>query len=99
MFVFEAALFKFKQKKPSRAALFQLPPTSATAHRYTVTLSYALITPGLTAPYPVSGYAAGCSQERRAPTLVSVFEAALFKAKQKKPSRAAQYQAPPTSAT
>ena len=36
VFVFEAALFKFKQKAPSRAALFQLPPTSATAHRYTV---------------------------------------------------------------
>ncbi len=36
VFVFEATLFKFKQEAPHNAALFQLPPTSATAPRKSV---------------------------------------------------------------
>ncbi len=36
VFVFDAALFKFTYDAPSKVELFQLPPTSATAHPITV---------------------------------------------------------------
>ena len=113
VFVFEAALFKFKQEAPHNAALFQLPPTSATAPRKSVYFKLGsfyttwlllflygtrLSMRGWPPRVPAGGYAAGCSQERQAPTLVSVIEAALLKNKQEAPQNAAQFQPPPTSA-
>ena len=113
VFVFEAALFKFKQEAPHNAALFQLPPTSATAPRksvyfkpgsfYTTWLllflyGTRLSMRGWPPRVPAGGYAAGCSQERQAPMYVSVREAAPFKYKQEAPHNAATFQPPPTSA-
>ena len=113
VFVFEAALFKFKQEAPHNAALFQLPPTSATAPRksvyfkpgsfYTTWLLLFLYGTrvsirGWPPRVPAGGYAAGCSQERQAPTNVPVSEAATSKAKQEAPQTAAESQQPPTSA-
>ena len=113
VFVFEAALFKFKQEAPHNAALFQLPPTSATAPRksvyfktgsfYTTWLllflyGTRLSMRGWPPRVPAGGYAAGCSQERQAPTSVLVNEAATLKSKQEAPQNAAWPQPPPTSA-
>lgn len=113
VFVFEAALFKFKQEAPHNAALFQLPPTSATAPRksvyfkpgsfYTTWLllflyGTRLSMRGWPPRVPAGGYAAGCSQERQAPMIESVYEAALYKLKQEAPQNAAPAQPPPTSA-
>ena len=47
---------------------------------------------------PAGGYAAGCSQERQAPTSALVSEAAPPKCKQDAPQNAALLQEPPTSA-
>ena len=113
VFVFEAALFKFKQEAPHNAALFQLPPTSATAPRksvyfkpgsfYTTWLllflyGTRLSMRGWPPRVPAGGYAAGCSQERQAPKIVPASEAALLKLKQEAPQNAAWLQRPPTSA-
>ena len=113
VFVFEAALFKFKQEAPHNAALFQLPPTSATAPRksvyfkpgsfYTTCLLLYLYGTRLSMlgwppRVPAGVYAAGCSQERQAPMLVYVCEAAELKLKQEAPQNAAPFQKPPTSA-
>ena len=113
VFVFEAALFKFKQEAPHHAAAAQLPPTSATAPRksvyfkpssfYTTWLllflyGTRLSMRGWPPRVPAGGYAAGCSQERQAPMLALVYEAALLKYKQEAPQHAAWLQPPPTSA-
>lgn len=113
VFVFDAALFKFKADAPQIAALFQLPPTSATAPRksvyfkpgsfYTTWLllflyGTRLSMRGWPPRVPAGGYAAGCSQERQAPKLAYAFDAATFKAKADAPQSAAPSQPPPTSA-
>lgn len=113
VFVFDAALFKFKADAPQIAALFQLPPTSATAPRksvyfkpgsfYTTWLllflcGTCLSMRGWPPRVPAGGYAAGCSQERQAPTAVSVYDAAWYKFKADAPQSAALLQRPPTSA-
>ena len=113
VFVFEAALFKFKQEAPHNAALFQLPPTSATAPRksvyfkpgsfYTTWLllflyGTRLSMRGWPPRVPAGGYAAGCSQERQAPMSAAVNEAALLKYEQEAPHNAASFQLPPTRA-
>ena len=53
---------------------------------------------GLAAPFPAGGYAAGCSQERQAPTLVFADDAALCKTTHDAPSKVELFQQPPTSA-
>lgn len=113
VFVFDAALFKFKHDAPHNAALFQLPPTSATAPRksvyfkpgsfYTTWLllflyGTRLSMRGWPPRVPAGGYAAGCSQERQAPRLVYVPDAAESKPKHDAPQNAATPQPPPTSA-
>ena len=104
VFVFEAALFKFKQEAPHNAALFQLPPTSATAPRksvyfkpgsfYTTWLllflyGTRLSMRGWPPRVPAGGYAAGCSQERQAPMPAFVSDAAWLKTKHDAPHNAA----------
>ena len=113
VFVFEAALFKFKQEAPHNAALFQLPPTSASSPcqslnqkpsaAYTTALPLSLYPTRSAARIwpprvPASGYAAGCSRERQAPKPVPVPDAALPKYKHDAPHNAASFQSPPTSA-
>lgn len=53
---------------------------------------------GLAAPFPAGGYAAGCSQERQAPTYARVTDAAKFKPTHDAPSQVEEAQMPPTSA-
>lgn len=53
---------------------------------------------GLAAPFPASGYAAGCSQERQAPKCVDASDAALLKYTYDAPSKVESFQLPPTSA-
>ena len=104
VFVFDAALFKIKADAPQIAALFQLPPTSATAPRksvyfkpgsfYTTWLllflyGTRLSMRGWPPRAPAGGYAAGCSQERQAPMPALVNDAATFKPKADAPQRAA----------
>ena len=113
VFVFDAALFYFKQDAPHSAALGQLPPTSAAAPRksvyfkpgsfYTTWLllflyGTRLSMRGWPPRVPAGGYAAGCSQERQAPKIALLTEAALFKFKQEAQQHAAESQTPPTRA-
>lgn len=102
--VAEAALHKSSVDAPQSAALFQLPPTSATAPRksvyfkpgsfYTTWLLFFLYGTRLSMRgwpprVPAGGYAAGCSQERQAPTPALVAEAAKHKSSADAPQSAA----------